>query len=123
MAVLGYHWQNKSLLSFVDRLKRDDEFREWFTRSPEDALASQGLYPSDLRFLDQVVATDYSQREVASALRPFVKLLIEVVENGPGAPEETSARLGAELESLGQRIAAARERESAARPWWKFWAG
>lgn len=117
----GFHWQDQSLLAFVDRLKRDSEFREWFARAPSDALASQGLYASDLRFLDQVVATDRSQRAMTEALRPFLRLLIEVVEECPTDSGETCARLDSELSSLGVRLAAAREQEAASRPWWRFW--
>jgi hypothetical protein len=119
--MLGFHWQDQPLLAFVDRLKRDSEFREWFARAPGDALASQGLYPSDLSFLDQVVATDRSQRALADALRPFLSLLVEVVEACPANTDETCARLDAELATLGLRLAAAREQERVARPWWRFW--
>lgn len=119
--MLGFHWQDQPLLAFVDRLKRDSEFREWFARAPSDALASQGLYPSDLHFLDRVVATDRSQRALAEVLRPFLTLLVEVAEECPADAGETCARLDAELASLGIRLAAAREQEAANRPWWRFW--
>jgi hypothetical protein len=120
--MLGFHWQDQPLLAFVDRLKRDSEFREWFARAPSDALASQGLFPSDLHFLDSVVATDRSQRALADVLRPFLKLLVDVVEGGPADAGETCARLDAELATLGGRLAAARQQARAARPWWRFWA-
>ena len=117
----GYHWQDQSLLAFVDRMKRDSEFREWFVRAPHDALASQGLYAKDLRFLDDVVRTDRSQQAISEALRPFLRLLIEIAEGTPDDARESCARLDAELSTLGGRLAIAREQERASRPWWRFW--
>jgi hypothetical protein len=110
-----------ALLTFVDRLARDSEFREWFVHSPGEALRSYGLAERDLRYLEGALAWETNHREVAAALSPFVKLLVDAAEHRPQEPDAVYARLTRELGELRGRIAEAQSRERAARPWWKFW--
>jgi len=114
-------WRNDAILTFVDRLARDSEFREWFVHSPSEALRSYGLGESDLHYLDRALTWETSQREVAMTLRPFVQMLIEAAENRTQEPRVAYARLTAEIGQLKGRIAEAQARDRAARPWWKFW--
>ncbi len=114
-------WRDDSILTFVDRLRRDQEFREWFVHDPRNALASHGLRESDLHYLDRSLDWDFSHREVAGALRPFVRLLINAAEGERVEPELAYARLTSEISELRGRVAEAQQRDRAARPWWKFW--
>jgi len=120
-------WRHEALLSFVDRIARDSEFREWYTTNPSEALASHGLRARELRDLEQVLAVERSQREVAEAMRPFVRLLAETANSTDGdgsadlTPELRFAQLTSEVGTLRARLAAAREAQRRRRPWWKFW--
>ncbi len=114
-------WHHDAILAFVDRLARDSEFREWFVHEPRAALASYGLEDGDLRYLDEALRWETSQRQVAGALRPFVTTLIESLERRAAEPEVAYARLTTEIGALRSRIADAQARDRAARPWWKFW--
>lgn len=114
-------WRDDSILSFVDRLKRDSEFREWFVQDPRQALASYGLKESDLHYLHRALDWDSSRREVAGALRPFVRMLIQAAEEPSREPDRVYAQLTDEIDGLKTRVAEAQERDRAARPWWKFW--
>ncbi len=114
-------WHHDAILIFMDRLTRDAEFREWFVHNPERALASYGLDQSDLRYLEAALRSETAQREVAQALRPFVRILVEASEAQPAEPRIVYARLSTELGGLKERLAEARARDRAARTWWKFW--
>ena len=121
----------EALLSFVDRIARDREFREWFAVSPGEALASYRLSVRELRDLDEVLAQERRQRATALALRPLVRLLVETAEAAPTpvaamgrddtAGQVVYERLTAEVAASRARLAAAREAERSRRPWWKFW--
>lgn len=114
-------WRDDAILAFVNRLARDSEFREWFAHSPTEALQSHGLAEGDLRYLERALTWETSRREVAAALRPFVRLLVEAVQDGGQKPELAYTRLTAEIGQLRGRITEAQTRDRAARPWWKFW--
>ncbi len=114
-------WHHGAILTFVDRLSRDSEFREWFVYDPREALASYGLDESDLHYMDQALRFETQQREVAEALRPFVRMLLEALTDRKAEPTVAYARLTSEIGGLKDRLADARARDKAARPWWKFW--
>lgn len=124
-------WKHEALLSFVDRIAHDSEFREWFVISPPEALASYGLGIRELRDLETVLTQERRQRELAEALRPLVRRLVEAAEvparsglgsgYGDAIHQEMYLRLTAEVDASRPRLAAAREAQRRRRPWWKFW--
>ena len=114
-------WRHDAILTFVNRLTRDQEFREWFAESPSEALASYGLKESDLRYLARALRWETAQREVAGALLPFVEMLIEAAEGHAQEADIAYARLTSKIDELKGQIPEAQARDRSARPWWKFW--
>src|SRR5512145_2058819 len=98
-------WRDEAILTFVDRLTRDSEFREWFVHTPDEALASYGLKEADLQYLDRALNWSGSQRAVAEAMRPFVRMLIDAAAGRAPEPELAYARLTTEIGDLKGRVA------------------
>jgi hypothetical protein len=114
---------SRAVVAFVERLKRDPEFREWYFLDPEAALLSHHLAPKDLHDVARVLhdaRLGGSRPVVREALRPLFDLLLRALDE-PGERQALLARCEALLAVARERTQQFEAEERRNRPWWRFW--